>query len=200
MGPPDPRRQLMHFLGPKVGCQHATVGFIQQQLPTGCRYHQPSSTLGATKDQLKPMQFPNVKASVASLSPTNQLLHFHISISPRGFSNTCKKCQAQLQATTRVQHRVPRGIPHAPFKQRPCAGFNATLRLSATVASTQLPAARAVPQHADIHPTCAGPSCGAPAVTGTRPTCTVAPTNQQPSAASGLPITGGCFIQRCPQT
>ena len=65
MGPPYPRRQeLVHLFGPKVGCQHATVGFIQQQLPTGCRYHQPSSSLGATKDQLScnshaiPMQFP----------------------------------------------------------------------------------------------------------------------------------------------
>ena len=90
MGSLDPFcQQLVHLFGPKVGTKLAAVDFIQKQLPTGSRYHQPGCLIGAPKHKFKPMQLPYVKLSVGTTSPMSQFLHIHVSMLPRGFIHTC---------------------------------------------------------------------------------------------------------------
>ena len=90
MGPPDSRKQqLVHLLGTKVGYKLAAMDFIQKYLPTGSRYHQPRSLIGASKHKFKAMQLPYMQLGMGATCPTTNFLHFHVSILPRGLVYTC---------------------------------------------------------------------------------------------------------------
>ena len=98
MGPPEPCcQQLVHLLGAKVGSKLAAVDFVQKQLPTGSRYHQPRCLIGAPNHKFEPMKLLYVKLSMGNTSSTPQFLHFHVSILPGGFMHTCQKGRFDLQ-------------------------------------------------------------------------------------------------------
>ena len=92
VGPPHTsRQQLMHLLGTKVGCSHAAVGFIQQQLPARGRHHQSSSLPSATKHKFETMHLTYMKQGVRATCSSCKLSHFHVSMLPRGIRDTSQE-------------------------------------------------------------------------------------------------------------
>ena len=84
-------QQGMHLLGTKVSSKLCAVNFIQQQLPTRSRHHQPGSFTCTTYNNFNPMSATYMKQSMGSTCSSYQLLHLSIRLIKSGRADTCQE-------------------------------------------------------------------------------------------------------------